>query len=103
MSMMQTPTNKQVTDSVTTNRHWRQFRYRDEVPASVLAGDLDWTDEDNFDGYIHYKGYWYHLSEFMSHSPDDSWDGSKADSFFSGVVIRLSEDGEEYQIGTWIA
>ena len=88
---------------ITSNRHWRQFRYRHEVPASIFEGYLDWTNEDDCGGYIHYKGYWYHLSEFMRHSPHDDWHGSRADGFYSGVVIRLSEDGEEYQIGTWIA
>ena len=30
----------------------------------------------------------------------DTYDGT-ADSFFSGVVIRVSEDGERFQIGTY--
>jgi hypothetical protein len=30
---------------VTSNYNWRNFLYRNEVPQSVLEGDLDWTDE----------------------------------------------------------
>jgi hypothetical protein len=84
-----------------TNNHHRFFVYRWDVPQSVLDGDLDWTTEDDCDGYIHYKGYWYHLSQFMR-SPIYGWDGFHGDSFFSGVAIRLSEDGETYQIATMI-
>ena len=31
---------------VITNNHERQFVYRYDVPASVLASDLDWTTEE---------------------------------------------------------
>jgi len=83
-----------------TNNHWRQFRYRDEVPAKVLADQFDYQDEDTTDGYFEYKGYWYHLDMFMRCSGD--WEGSHGDSAFSGVMIRLSQDCEEYQVATWI-
>ena len=83
---------------ITTNHHWRQFKYRYEVPDSVLKGDLDWTTEDDFAGYFQYKGYWYHTGMFMR-IPTPGWDGGHGDSFFSGVLIKLSECGEEYKVG----
>jgi hypothetical protein len=29
------------------------------------------------------------------------WDGYSSDSAFSGVLIKISKDGEEYKIGTF--
>lgn len=96
------------TPKVTTNRVWREFKRRDEVPKKILASEFDWTNEghendgDYDDGFICYRGCWYHVSEFMR-GGIEGWDGSHADSFFSGVVIKLSSDGETYQIGTYIS
>ena len=93
---------------ITTNGHWRDFIYRMDVPASVLADQFDWTDEaheehgDYSDGFISYRGCWYHLGDFMA-GGIEGWHGAHGDSYFSGVVIRLSDDGEQYQIGTYIS
>ena len=92
---------------VYTNKHKRQFKYRNEVPNDVLQDDFDWLDDDSsYDGFIHYRGNWYHVSEFMrcdDNSPFNGWHGYHSDSFFSGILIRLSDDCETYQIGTYIA
>lgn len=94
---------------IRTNNRWRQFVYRCDVPAKVLAGQFDWTNEaheehgDYSDGFLCYRGTWYHLGDFMRGglTPDDKWTGHHGDSYFSGVLIRLSEDGEEYKIATY--
>ena len=94
--------------SVTTNHHWRPFLSRLDVPTGILVSQFDWTDADfaahgdYSDGFICYRNTWYHLGDFMRGGVD-GWHGSHANSFFSGVLIRLSDDGEEYQIGTWLA
>jgi hypothetical protein len=31
------------------------------------------------------------------------WDGYQSDSYFSGVVIKISPDGEQYKIGTYFS
>lgn len=91
---------------VRTNNVWRDFKYRDEVPAAILASEFDWTNEDHAkhgdysDGFILYRGTWYHVSQF-TRGGIEGWDGSHADSFSSGVVIKLARDGEQYQIGTY--
>lgn len=104
--------------AIKTNNHWRQFKYRYEVPAKVLADQFDWTDKDHekhgdySDGFIQYHGHWYHLGDFMavdyttprrSDDPFKDWQGYAGDSYFSGVVIKVSDDGEEYQIGTYMS
>lgn len=87
-----------------TNHHWRRFKYRDEVPPSILT-EFDWLDEsEEFDGFIHYHGTWHHISEFMRpvdpNHPANEWDGFMSYTYFSGVAIKLSDDGEQYQIAT---
>jgi hypothetical protein len=103
---------------IVTNHHDRQFVYRYDVPESVLKSELDWTTEEDSDGYFCYRGYWYHLGMFMRfygtawlESPDpntpskevhsDTWGGYHGDSFYSGVLIKCSDDGETYRIATF--
>jgi|TARA_R110002020_G_scaffold144633_3_gene317688 hypothetical protein len=103
---------------IITNNHDRPFLYRHEVPQVILNGDLDWTDENDNDGYFCYRGIWYHTGQFMRfcgtawiESPDptvsstevqsDKWDGYHGDSFFSGILIKLSDDCETYRIATY--
>ena len=88
---------------IKSNRHWRTFLNRWDVPAEVLAGDLDWCtpEEDYLDGFFCYRGYWYHLGMFMRLPATPGWDAQHGDSFFSGVLIKLSSDGETYQVATY--
>lgn len=95
---------------VYTNNHWRDFTYRSDVPEAVLKSDFDWTTEDDIDGFFCYKGVWYHTSQFMrfGYPPGGEppalfkgWHGYLNDSFHSGVVIRMSDDGEQFQVGTF--
>ena len=89
---------------VITDHKWKQFKYRDEVPPSVLDDQFDWMDEDEgFDGFICYRKHWYHIGDFTrngEHSPfGDEWCGHHSDTFFSAILIEISDDGEEYRIG----
>lgn len=92
-----------------TNHHHRHFKYRYEVPQQVLDDQFDYQDpEEVLDGFIHYKGTWYHLDMFMCFGYPGwgfykgTWHGHYADSFSSGVLIKCSDDGETYQIATYI-
>jgi len=91
--------------NIVTNHHKRQFAYRNEVPANVLADQFDHLDAADVDGFFRYRRYWYHVSDFtVSTSPElADWHGFHADSFFSGIAIRISEDGETYQVGLILA
>lgn len=92
--------------TIRSNRQWRPFRYRNEVPPALLApgGDLDWVDPDECDGFFRYLGTWYHLTQF-ERAPQSlqsrGWDGYHADGFTSGVVLKLSRDCETYRIGRY--
>lgn len=89
--------------TIKTDGKWRQFKYRYEVPKRVLASQFDYQDPDETtDGFFKYKNTWYHLDQFMRTNVP-GWDGAAADSFFSGVLIQLSPDGEEYRVGTFFS
>ena len=84
---------------IITNNHWRQLKYRDEVPQDILDSEFDYQDPDDVtDGFIHYRGTWYHLDQFMRLENTPGWDGAHGDSYFSAVLIKLSDDCEEYKI-----
>jgi len=97
---------------IITNNHERYFQYWHDVPDEVRDW-YDWLGEDNdYDGWIEYKGNWSHISDYLAvhnefHNPNPpdwmiDWHGYKPDSFFSGTLIRVQDDCETYQIATWI-
>ena len=95
--------------NIISNYHWHNFLYGYELPETIRA-DFDYIDVDEFDshGFIKYKGIYYDAGEFMrcDDSPDNeisTWHGYHADSYFSGVLIRCSDDGDQYQIATYIS
>lgn len=96
--------------TIITNNHERYFKCGYEVPQSVL----DWygyNEDPPWSGWICYRGHWSHISDYMAtynpyHMPNPpewlaKWDGYKSDGFTSGVVIKVSDDGETYRIGTY--
>ena len=93
--------------TIKTNHQWRDLVYRQDVPADVLSSQFDYQDaEETLDGFFHYRGHWYHLDQFMRIDGMPSlagWDGYASDSYFSGVVIKLSKDGEQVQLGTYMS
>lgn len=95
---------------ITTDNKWKKFKYGYEVPRSVLDAEYSHLSEDEaFDQFFQYRGRWYHISDFMVIGPRYPsefrkwWDGYLSDSAFSGIVIRVSKDGEDYKVGTFIS
>lgn len=88
---------------------------RDVVEAYELSADertdfdyLDWSaiDEGRDSGsFVRYRGELYDLSEFTawdnpaSPTRDRRWDGVRADTFFSGLVVRYCDDHERVVVG----
>jgi hypothetical protein len=91
--------------TIKTDNKWHNFKMRDEVPKKVLESTFDYQDEDISDGYFKFKGTWYHTDQFMRLSGDDpqtkDWDGYAGDSYFSGTLIKLSKDGEQYKVASY--
>jgi hypothetical protein len=76
------------------NGHW--------IPTDY--GKPEWSDEEEL--FFKYKGEVYWLSEFLctdNISPLSSFDGYASDSFFSGVVIKLDDEGEYVKAYTYIS
>lgn len=94
-----------MTLTIQTDHKWKPFLYRYEVPESILADQFEHLPEDEYgDGFIRYRGRYYHTSDFMriEHNEDmKDWQGYSSDSYFSGIVVNFSEDGERYQIGRY--
>jgi len=88
---------------IITNNQWRNFLYGYELSESEKA-NFDWVDDIDSADFIRYRGRLYQLGQFMR-APEslEGWHGYHGDSFFSGVLIRVSSDGEQYQIATYIS
>lgn len=76
------------------NHHWIDIEY--EIP--------EWEDDKEngeLEACFKYKGNTYFLSEFMRIEPYikdfKGYDGYLNDTYFSGVVIRLNEEGDAVQ------
>ncbi len=84
---------------IVTDHKWKNFKYANEVPQGVLASEFDYQDRDHVvDEFFCYRGSWYHLDMFMR-CELPGWSGYHGDTYFSGVLIKISHDGEQYQVG----
>ena len=94
---------------IKTNNHWNNFLYGYELTEEEKKQfDYMGSEELECGSFLRYKGYCYSLDDFMwikhNSNPDFSgWTGYHSNSFFSGVVIKLSDDTFQYQIGTYIS
>ena len=88
---------------ITTNNQYREF---------ISGCDLTAKEREEFDYYdnqedldtatfVRYKGLVYDLKEFMRSDAFEDWDGVAGQSYFSGVLLKISEDGDAYKIGTY--
>lgn len=86
---------------ITTNHQWHNFVCREDVPIKVLCRDFQWCGEQDY--FFCYRRRWYHLSEFEYREKIPYFDAIHLDSFYSGVVIAVSNDCEQYKVGTLIS
>lgn len=96
--------------TITTNHVPREFLYWHDLTAREKR-DFDYLDtEDRREDatFFRYKGRVYSLGEFlrpgtmwMSNMPAafEGWDSYAADSFFSGVLIKLVDEGDRVVVG----
>ena len=98
---------------IKTNNQERELLSLHEFPLErqcSLRSHFDWMDEEEFNspGFFTYKGRVHHISQYVrieNHSDADfsSWHGYESDSFFSGTVIRVSDDGSHVVVGCYFA
>ena len=95
--------------TITSNHHWRPVLcWHDLTPNEQLEFDGELDCEYFYqDSFYRYKGLVYPLGDFMpvgevSQLAGKGWEAYYSSSWWSGVVIRHSEDGEYYQIGSYL-
>lgn len=94
--------------TVTTNNHQRPVLYGSDLTDAERAefDYIDWQADDAT--FFRYRGQVYDLSEFIESVPLSvhGWDAYRADSFFSGLVIRYIQcalDGDHVVVGMVLA
>lgn len=63
---------------------------------------LENSDEAENESYFVYKRRLYTLGEFVKYDSTE-WHGYSPDSYFSGVLVKLSCDGESVTVGRYCA
>jgi hypothetical protein len=94
--------------TIKSDKKWRNLLYGYELPKKQRK-EFDYLTDEEFDtrNFAKYRGNYYDVGEFQrvpSIKSEDGpafvkWDGYMSDSYFSGVLIKLSSDGEQYKIG----
>jgi len=90
--------------TVITNNQPRELLFYSELTdkeQEKVERGIDSTDD-----YVRYKGEVYHLNDFMVaptliQSEKHKWDGIITDTFFSGILMRFSPDGEHVVMGRY--
>ena len=99
--------------NITTNNQPRDLLCAWEIPAAVLASEFDYIENPEESGarFFQYRGWWYDINEFMrcdfapAHTEMDplrAWDGYASDSYFSGVLVRYTDDCERVIVATYV-
>jgi hypothetical protein len=92
---------------IKTNNHWRLFLNGNQLPKRVRKQFDHLNDEEfNCGSFVKYKGYFYEMSDFLrlpqgNLSATKDWDGYHTDGYWSGVLIKVSPDGDHYKIATF--
>jgi hypothetical protein len=91
---------------IITNNIPRQLIYGYELTEEEKK-DFDYLGED-IDGhdFFRYKGNVYDPDEFMrieNNSELKNWDGYSSDTYFSGVLIKYTQDNESVIVGRYFS
>jgi len=81
---------------IITNNHSRNLLTEYDLTSKELES-FDYL-EDGEGSFIRYIGRVWELGEFTRTEIED-WDGISSDTYFSGAVIKLSEDGKTVKVG----
>lgn len=90
---------------IKTNNVPRHIIYGWELPENQRK-EFDYLSEEEYENqpFFKYKGRHYDFREFMrceGELKEQGWDGYSADSFFSGVLIKVSDDSESVIVGQY--
>ena len=80
-----------------TNNQYREILTGYDIPEKYHS-DFDYMDDIDEGSFFKYRGQYYSLDEFMS-GGEGYWDGFSHDTFFSAIVIKLSDCGDSVLVG----
>ena len=92
---------------IITNHQPRLMLYGSELTEKERA-EFDYMDDIEEGKFFRYKGRVYDLGEFLiidDNAPEKMrvWDGYSSDSYFSGVLIKVSDCGDYVTCATYIS
>ena len=90
--------------TIRTNNAPRELLCWDDLTTKE-QGNFDYINDPESASFFRYRGCVYDLGEMLSaHGmPLKGWHGYASDSYFSGIVIRLVDDGERIVCGTYFS
>ena len=68
----------------------------------IIRDQFDWMEDIESDSmFFKYRGIIYNAGQFLRDGTPDGWDGNSPDTYFSGVLVKLSSDCEQVTCGRW--
>lgn len=91
---------------IKSDKKWHTFKYGYELPKKWRKSK-DWLKGEEFDNanFAYYRKWYFALDEFMRIEPSAAtrgfrgWDGYLNETYDSGVIIKVSSNGDRYKIG----
>lgn len=87
---------------VVTNNIARTLVSFHDLPESAQA-EFDYVSADDrfTTRFFNYKGDWFDSHEFIRVRSFPKWHGAMSDTYFSGMLIRITDDAESVVVGRW--
>ena len=91
--------------TIKTDNKWKNFLYGYELTTAEKK-EFDWMSAEELEtsNFFRYRRQVYSLSNFLVTMPDElktlGWHAFSADTYFSGVAVQVSQDGEQYKVAT---
>lgn len=91
--------------------------FTNNQPRDIICGfqmpkgqrkNFDYLNNEDYmnNQFVQYRGYYYDMNEFMSvnnNSDFKGWDGYSSDTYFSGVLIKICDDGDSVIMGRYFS
>ena len=90
------------------NNNRREFMYGSEVPGIVMKKEFaHLVPEQKRLGFIHYRGDWLHLTDFIEMCAGRLTEGERWDRYLrlkphEIVLLKMGKDGYSYTIATMV-
>lgn len=93
--------------NIITNNIPRDIIYGYQLPKKFRK-EYDFMDEEEIDNspFFKYRDWYFYIGDFMRISNDTDlkgWDGYMSETFFSGIVVKYTEDFDQIIVGTYFS